>query len=260
MGVRELTSGYKISYDKNGITAQRIFLEGSEVTDDGSSIPVIGNKFADNTPAGITAQGLDYLYCTKIDQNYYGDDARCLMVTVYYTNEPIDNSNMQVGDTPPTDIQDLPQEFNYSGEFQLWKVDPTKLSSSTWVWYDNQSEKIAEAIPFKIRTYSMTLQKIVKGEDYEDFVNNLRAYIGKVNSGLWQGGGNACWLFTGAKSELFRDQQDKRAYRFDMTFSYRDPDDTNEDGWLKILSETGTWRMPYNGGYLYEAGDFDNLV
>lgn len=256
----ELARGYKLTYDKYGITAQRQFIESDTVISEGSSgvtIPVIGDLFHD--PAGK----LNHLFCIKIDQEYLASDSRKILYTCYYSNEAIDNSNMALKYIAPTSSDELPQDISYSGEYQLWQDSPKApgYPNSKWVW-DGTSTKIASAIPFRIRSYSKNLQRIIPSDKYTEYQKLVAQSIGKVNKAAWGEGGIASWLFVGARSEIFRDQRDESAWKFELSFSYRDPKGDNDGGWLYILDEKGDWRKPKKVGtttYMYDSVDFDKL-
>ena len=259
----ELAAGYSIEYDKYGITAQRQFIESDEAIGTGNggvTIPVIGDLFHD------PANALNHLFCIKISQTYANSDSRKILFTCYYSNEPIDNSNMALQYIPPTDPSELPQEVDYSGEFQLFRPNQLTGSAVEWKWESGSGNIIAQAIPFKIRTISKKVQRIIPESKIAAYVSTVTQLAGKVNdtdaTAKLGYGGAGCWLFNGARTELFRDQQDKKAYRVDLTFTYRDPDNTNTNGWQKILNEKGQWAKPYNTvttKFLYETTSFDVL-
>lgn len=258
MAYFELVDGYQIEYDAKGITAQRQFIESDTVPagNETVTLPVIGDIFHD------PAERLQHLFCTKITQKYINSDKRKVLYTCYYSNEPVDNSNMLLEYTPPTDPGELPQVLEYAGEINLWKA-PTTETEQVWRW-ESQSGEGVKAIPFRIRTYNKKVNRIIPESKYRDYIVRIQECLGKVNGkAIWnQDGGDGCWLFTGARSELFRDQRDDRAYLFELTFSYRDPDGTDEDGWQKILNSKGEWLRPYNsdsGEFMYPVTDLNIL-
>lgn len=265
MGIAELTSGYKITYTRSGITAQRQFIEDIEAEvgagNTGVTVPVVGDLFHD------PAERLQHLFCISVDQSYLANDKRKILYICSYSNEVVDNANMHLEYTAPTGIDDLPQDWEYGGEYQLWTANLMEYPNSRWAWDDERTRRIASAIPFRVRTINRKFSRIVPEAQRANFETQIYAILGKVNEDEWQSGGVGCWLFTGVHSEIFRDQRDDRAYKFDLSFSYRDPDGLNLDGWQKILDETGKWRRPYNlsvgegegGSGLYQTASFDGL-
>ena len=232
MGMREIAEGYSMDYDKFGITGQHVYWEGINVTDDGTTkIPVIGDVFTD--AAGTT---FGAMFCIHVNQKVVASDSSVIQYTCAYSNEPIDNRNMFLSTetAPPTTIMGLPQDFEMSGEYTLFKVSDKFFSESNWKWDASSAyhpnEKIANAIPMRVRTYNRKFQKIVPSSVYADFLTLIKDKIGKVNSVAWEDGGAGSWLFMGARSEIFNDQTNNYAYKFDLNFSYRDPDGTNENG------------------------------
>jgi hypothetical protein len=265
----EIVEGYQLERDAKGITGQRVFLESDtpvNISNSGVTLPKIGDIMHDQSGPSGTDTYLR-LYCTKIISKFFGEDTRKKIYTCYYSNEPVDNTDMLQSYTPPTNPGDLPHEIDFSGEFQLWKASSTVSQSANykWVWEDNQNTKIADAIPFKVRMFTFKVQKIVPEVNYAAYLNIIRGAIGKVNdtsTTVFGTLGAGCVLFTGARNELYRNYDDKRAFKFELTFAYRDPDNQNSDGWQKILNEYGEWKIPYNTGTgekLYKTTNLNDL-
>ena len=270
MSFAELTDGYKLTYDKFGISGQRQFIEFDEnsggPSSSGVTIPVIGSLF--HNPIDDNNTEWKNCFCVKIDQQYVMRDKRKLLVTCYYSNEPIDPSNMALDSVPPKDPSELPQEFDYSGEYQVWTPNKLNTGANNWVWADTNI-KIAQSVPFRVRTMNYKISRIISTDSYDPFRSSVMNLLGKVNNREWMGQKEGSWLFVGARSEMFNDQQSKNAYKFELTFSFRDPDGTGVNGWQKIMSiDTGLFRLiklsgtlPEDHSYenLYESGDFAEL-
>lgn len=257
---REIASGWRLEQDEKGVTGTRVFIYDPDDVSLGAKkdLPNIGDNMFLGVPIstiGSTTAPTEVL-CRKRSFEFLGGDSRKWQWTCLYSNEPTDPAQYDdgTGATPPTDANLLPIRIDYAGEFQMWNppTDANGLANTKWVW-DGTTDKVLQPIPYRVRSNNMSITRIIAGGNYVAWMQMANQKLGHVNSDDYitltsSGGGRgiACWLFTNISTEMYRNHFDKKAWSVTMTFTYRDPNGSNLDGWNMILSKEGDWKMPYN--------------
>lgn len=268
MGHKEQVEGFTFNQDAKGLSAQRVYFYSTEQAEWSDEIPQIGDSFPATFEIGDNLQQTSNLICVKREVSFVASDVRVTKWICTYSNEPSDLAQYTANDNaPPSDTDNLPVNIDYSAEYVLYNPpqDATGLASSKWVWNDDQTTKILEPIPFAVRQATKKIQGVVLDADYQAMINTVQSKIGQVNSAGDYFKEKGCWLFAGLATEMYRNFVDKKAWKAELTFIYRDPDGTKTDGWQKILSRDGggVWKIPYNTSttkMMYTETDLDSLI
>lgn len=272
----EKVDGFSFIQNEKGLSATRVFIwdDDSNGVADLEDIPKIGDSFPSSYI--ITLRGEENFFTTNLicrskEYNFLDGDKRKQVIVCSYSNEPTDTAQYSIDESsPPSDYANLPVNVDYAGEFTVWNPpkDVAGLAQSKWVWFDDKTTKIEEPIPFVVRTATKKIAGVVKDQDYNEVIKNVQEMIGTVNIEGKYFPEEGCWLFTGVSSEIYNNHFDKKTWRVELSFMFRDPDGTSLDGWNKILSKEGDWRVPYkndtedeeNSQKMYTFSDFDGLV
>ena len=272
MGITEYTAGFQYAESERGITCTRIFHYDPDSTKDGPDLPAPGDSFEspENLMSGLNPapiQNLDNLICRQRTMNPWSGHPDKFQWDVTYTNEPVDPSVFTEKGTDPTatDVTKLPKSIEFGGEFTT--ITPVKKSG--WKW-DSDNTAVVQPLPFRVNTSTLRITRYVSENKYNAFQKNVQNLAGRVNHadnpfGKSIGGGLGCWLFTGVTAEYFRNVNDTAWWRAELIFVYRNPDNTNNQGWNTILRLDGKWDYPTNphpsgpDDGLYLTGDFSGL-
>ena len=261
MGLREIVDGYKVSRNERGISATRVFVNDPDDSEHTGTLPVIGDLFIDSLSSEVE-ESISYAhtFCRSIDKEAVDNDSRKQKYVCSYSNEPCDTSQF----TGETDMQNLPMSMEFSGEFSTITPDAAQLGD--WLWLSDDTS-VTQAIPFRVQTINLKVTKIISGDKISSYTQKIQDNLGTVNTGDGVGGlpvpgGPGCWLFLTATSEPFFNHFDVQQHKFELIFSFRDPDATSEDGWNKLLrSDDGKWDIPmdWNDEKIYLSGHFEDL-
>lgn len=266
-GVRELTSGFELIQDEKGITATRIYVYDSEDTTSDEVVPKVGDELYFPFGAVPASYALpptyEKIYCRRVSFGSLEGHPDKFQWTCTYSNDPVDDAGVYNSDeTPsPTPWSDLPINFEYGGEFNL--ITP-KDDNTDWIWTDNTA--VEQPIPFRVGLSTLRVSRVVLDTNYSVFQANCNQCLGHVNLTGPTDSPFAtdigCWLFTGVTTEIYRDYNNEKKWRAELTFQYRDPDNTKTEGWNKLLKLSGVWDVPYNvtlSKKLYPMADFSGL-
>lgn len=261
MAYRELTEGFELNQDEKGITATRIFLwnVGEPSPSEAVQLPVIGEQLnldlsniGDVMPLNV--------YCRNRAFRFIAGDINTYQVVCTYSNEPIDGNAFADTGGVSQDPASIPQNVEYTGEYQVFEP-PEDTSLNKWQWLGS-TDSVDVPVYFRVRTSNIRYHRIIPQSSYAAFQSDSRFKIGTVNASEFEGYGPGCLLYTGYSSEKYFNHEDKISWRVELTFSYRDPDGLNVDGWQKILRKTGKWDIPENkdtSEFMYEVEDFNIL-
>lgn len=264
-GVTEFAAGFELNEEERGISVTQIFnYDPDDLIDHGVAVPEIGSVF--ELPHLLTSAPIDNIgtwgytsiRCRKRSWYPIEGDARKIKWVCNFTNEPVDAGIFIASgeDYVPSDPSDLPINFEYSGEFAT--IQPVTNSTKAWKW-TSDGKDVVQAIPHKICSATARMLRYVPDVNYETFSYNVKFLRGRVNdiadTPLCLAGGEGCWLFTGCTTEVLNNWKDEKWWRAELTFSYRDPDGTDNEGWNKLLrsdsttnnGEWGTVQNPYAG-------------
>jgi len=272
MGYRELTDGFKFTQNERGLSASRIFLYQTSPTGDNwnDTLPAIGDVLDMafyGEGFGENLYTTNAIICKNRTAKFVASDIRTVEWTCDYSNEPTDTAQYTTaGSAGQSETSALPTNFDYSGETVLWNPpqDAVGLAASKWVW-NGTNDKIIEPIAFIVRSSTLKISGVVLDSDYVAAVDNVKDMIGKVNEAssttFFKEVG--CWMFTGFSTENFNNFVDRKAWKVELSFVYRDADGTKTEGWNKILKKDGTWGIPKNtdtNEYIYLKTSFDSLI
>ena len=297
----EIPEGFNFDQDDKAIVATRQYVGIEDdadlpAGDSGVSLPNIGDPlFSSDDEDGLPQAILDiaqelgvygasgdqtpHLICRKRTVTIPQRDSRKVMIAVSYSNEIVDMHQFSSDQTAPReDVTSLPQQVEMDGEFQLYNPNVAQAAGDQmpWQWANEDGDPqptkdpVLEPIPFRIRTFTMTVEVIVGQDQYDDYVQSIKDKMKTVNDAdIEEGplkGGRGCWLFTSARSECYSNHLDIQSWRFSLVFNYRDPDGTDNMGQQKILRRTGVWSIPINttgeegNNYMYDMTDISSLL
>ena len=268
----EYAAGFQYSESEKGITCTRVYHYDPDGTDSGVTLPEAGDTFTapSNMASGslpMPLKDLDGLICRQRTITPLAGHPGKFEWQLVYTNEPVDESVFTESGTTPTTtaVADLPKSIEFGGEF----TTITPKADDGWKW-DSDNSTVIQPLPFRVNTSTLRIVRYVSKAAYATFQTNVRNLTGHVNHadnpfGTDIGGGLGCWLFTGATAEYFRNAYDEAWWRVEMIFVYRNPDQSNVQGWNTILRLDGKWDYPINPNPsgaddgLYLTGDFAGL-
>ena len=262
-GLRELTSSFEVERTERGITATKVYVY-QPGDDHSADLPNVGDLFEYpiNWIGGtVSATGL---FCRSRKETIVNSDLNTVQFTCTYTNEPCDKTQfIPLSEDPqPSDFKNLPMTMEYSSEFV--NVKPTDINSSLWKWKDNNT-KVIDPIPFRVTNLTLRVKRWVPDEFYQIFMDNCLLMEGSVNLNPLPTpaiGGSGSWLFNSVNTEMYRNFDDNKMWQAELIFTYRDPDQTQVNGWNKILRRDGSWQIPVRtdtGDYMYQTNDFTYL-
>lgn len=240
--------------DPNGIGDEVIPRPGDEIEFPSAFETVLGDYLS--TKAGIV--------CRQRSTKPLAGHPNKYEIIVTYSNEPVDYTVFATagGEGPTTDIGDLPITLEYSGEFNTL----TPESAEGWTWTTGGGA-VAQPLGYRVNSSVLRFTRYVNGNVYDSFQTAVKNASGKVNSDANPfttalGGGKGCWLFVGSTTEMFYNAQNVKFWRAELEFLYRNPDDTDEEGWQKIMRLDGVWDIPKkpDDSKLYETTSFESLL
>jgi len=266
-GVRELTTGFNLIQDEKGITATRVYVYDTDDVDSNEDVPKIGDELYFPFGAVPVSYALppqyEKIYCRRVEFGSLEGHPDKFSWTCTYSNEPVDDVAVYNSDETPvaTPWEDLPINFEFGGEYTL--ITP-KDDNTDWIWTDLTA--VEQPIPFRVGLSTLRVSRVVLDTNYPLFQTNCGKALGKVNIGGPTGSpfstNYGCWLFTGVNTEIYRDYNNNKKWRAELTFQFRDPDNLQIEGWNKLLKLSGVWDVPYNtvlSRKLYPMADFTGL-
>ena len=268
IGITEFAAGFEYEETERGISCTRVYRYDPENSYADDELPSVGDKFTypDIGTQPMAIEDLDETTVRSITMHPLAGSPQKYEYIVTYNNEPIDGSVFSSGGSfTPTDVEDLPKNIEFSGEFSY--VNPEKGDGWTW---QTGGDAVTQAVPKRVNTSTLRITRYVKDSNYDIFqknVQNLTAHVNHADNpfGTTIGGLYGSWLFVGAHTEFFRNANNEDWWRAELEFIYRDPDGTGLSGWSTLMKLDGSFDMPKNpnpvGGEdtLYITGDFSAL-
>jgi len=275
-GLTEFAAGFDITQAERGIVATRVFhFDPDSNINLSVDLPKCGealilpyqlNQSPSNYPASFSSASNNILCRTLKKTPLQGHPSK-FQWTATYSNEPVDPNVFTDGyaSWTPSDVTKLSQSYEYGGEFT--SITPNPDNTTDWLWDADPSKPVLQPIGFKVAVITRRFTKyLIDGIPYQEFKANVKKLAGTLNTTSDPfndttdiGYGN--WLFLAAPTEPFRNCNDILMWRAELEFKYRNPDDSINDGWQKLLNLDGTWGIPTRTGgiKLYKYGNFDAL-
>jgi len=267
--VSEYAEGFNIKTNYRGISCTRVYHYNKNGATPGVTVPSMGDSLAGDFPL----QGFDPTWadlnidlnttlCKRITLKPLVGDTRNMQIVCEYNNDPVDDNILSGTTGQAIDLTLCPRKISYSGEFVMCR--PASDLNSKWVWKSDKTP-VMQDLFVRVRKIDLSLTRFIINDVNEEVgadtewkafqtnVNNMTGTINNEDDFPTVGGGVGNWLFTGCSVDPFRDSYDRKVWRAECVFTYRQPDlgiDTSFGplGWDQIFRNTGVWDIPFVPG------------